>query len=210
MNIVSKGIFAAAIALVGATAAEAQVNCCPTGRIDTFVNNDVIANGCTCRIGPSGDVNGAILQIGDGSVIVLGRVNDVDESGLGDVIVGAGGWVKGSVSEVDAGSLVVRSGGSLEGNAVRDGRWRGQRHRRSWRRVQGRHRGVGARRCRGDNRVRQLRGIGRGARLRRRRRHRSAEDFVQGRRQRVRRRRRERWSSTAPSKAMRSRGAAAI
>jgi hypothetical protein len=103
--------------LAAATATTAQVECCalPNQTVSGFINNDVIATGCSCTIARSGSINGNLEQLGDGSLVIRGLVNGgVSESGLGNLTIDRG-YVKGDSLEADAGSLIVREGSIVEG-----------------------------------------------------------------------------------------------
>lgn len=107
---------ALALGLLGG--ASAAVNCAsfPNNTVNVFVNDDVVAAGVSCTIGPYGSVNGSVLQSGEGGLVIRGAVNGaVTEDGPGDVILGRGARVGGDVSEADGGNLALRGGASVDG-----------------------------------------------------------------------------------------------
>jgi hypothetical protein len=113
-----KTFFLGALALGLSTAASAAVNCAsyPNNTINNFVNDDVVAIGITCTIGPSASINGGVSQTGDGGLIIRGQVNGgVSEDGAGDVVIARGARVGGDVSEADIGNVSIRGGAALEG-----------------------------------------------------------------------------------------------
>ncbi|MBI3155234.1 MAG: hypothetical protein HYZ20_07475 [Burkholderiales bacterium] len=113
----NKLIPACLLALCAATPALAAVDCAgfPNQTISGFVNDDVVADGVSCTIAASGEVNGNLTQTGPGNLTVRGVVNGaVSESGDGSITI-ARGRIGGNVSEADAGNLVVRGGSSVNG-----------------------------------------------------------------------------------------------
>jgi hypothetical protein len=91
-----KAILGAAlvVGLVAPAAAAVNCNTFPNNTVNQFVNDEVIAIGYTCTIGPQASINGNVTQTGAGSLIIRGQVNGgVAEDGLGDVIVAFGARV---------------------------------------------------------------------------------------------------------------------
>ncbi len=114
----TKSSWIAALLLACAGTASAAVNCAsfPNATINQFVNDEVIAIGVSCTIGPMANINGNVIQSGAGSVVVRGIVNGgVSEDGPGDVIIAAGGRVAGDVSEADLGNVSSRGGATIDG-----------------------------------------------------------------------------------------------
>lgn len=110
-----KSLYVALLMSASGSALAVNCNSFPSNTITGFVNDDVLAVGYNCVIGPNAFVNGNVTQSGIGSVIVRGRINGgVMETGDGSISV-IGGNVQGEVSEADAGGIVVRGGGSVEG-----------------------------------------------------------------------------------------------
>jgi hypothetical protein len=113
-----KSIFGTLLTLGFATAATAAVNCnsFPNNTVNAFVNDDVVAVGYTCTIGPMGSVNGGLSQTGEGGLVIRGRINGaVSEAGPGDVVLARGAIVGGDVSEADIGNVSLRGGTSIDG-----------------------------------------------------------------------------------------------
>lgn len=113
-----KVLLGLALSLGLGSTASAAVNCAsfPNSTINQFVNDEVIAIGISCTIGPMGSVNGNVIQQGEGSLTIRGTVNGgVSESGPGDVIVARGARIGGDVSEADGGNVGIRGGSSVDG-----------------------------------------------------------------------------------------------
>jgi hypothetical protein len=106
------------IGLGAVASASAAVNCAafPNATINQFVNDDVIAVGVTCTIGPQASINGNVTQTGDGGLVIRGLVNGgVSESGPGDVVITRGARVAGDVAEADGGNVSLRGGATIDG-----------------------------------------------------------------------------------------------
>ena len=105
-----------ALGLLGSATAAVDCSTLPNYTVNNFVNDDVVAIGITCTIGPSGSVNGSLTQTGDGGLVIRGAVNGtVSETGMGDVLLARGARIAGDVSEADGGNIAVRGGASVDG-----------------------------------------------------------------------------------------------
>ena len=108
--------------LIGSAAAAVNCASLPNNTVNNFVNDDVVAIGITCTIGPSGSVNGSVTQTGDGGLVIRGVVNgSVSEAGPGDVVLARGARIAGDVSEADGGNIAVRGGASMDGAVEESG-----------------------------------------------------------------------------------------
>jgi hypothetical protein len=117
-DMLKKILIGTLIGLGAAASASAAVNCAsfPNATINQFVNDDVVAVGVTCTIGPQASINGGVTQTGDGGLIIRGIVNGaVSEAGPGDVVIARGARVAGDVSEADGGNVSLRGGATIDG-----------------------------------------------------------------------------------------------
>jgi hypothetical protein len=109
------------IGMIGSVAAATNCNSFPNNVVTGNVNDDVVADGYTCTIAGSAFVNGNVLQIGEGDLVIRGIVNGaVEEAGNGSITL-AKGQVGGNVSEADAGNITIRGGSTLKGSVEEAG-----------------------------------------------------------------------------------------
>jgi hypothetical protein len=109
------------IGMIGPAAAATNCNSFPNNVVTGNVNDDVFADGYTCTIAASAFVNGNVLQVGEGNLVIRGIVNGAaEEAGNGSIIV-AKGEVGGNLSEADAGNITIRGGSTIKGNVEEAG-----------------------------------------------------------------------------------------
>ena len=104
------------IGMIGSAAAATNCSSFPDNVVTGNVNDDVFASGYTCTIAASAFVNGNVLQVGDGDLVIRGIVNGAaEETGIGSIIV-AKGEVGGNLTEADAGNITIRGGSTIKGS----------------------------------------------------------------------------------------------
>ena len=109
------------IGMIGSAAAATNCSSFPNNVVTGNVNDDVFASGYTCTIAASAFVNGNVLQVGDGDLVIRGIVNGAaDETGNGSIIV-AKGEVGGNLTEADAGNITIRGGSTIKGSVEEAG-----------------------------------------------------------------------------------------
>ena len=67
--------------LIGSAAAAVNCASLPNNTVNNFVNDDVVAIGITCTIGPSGSVNGSVTQTGDGGLAIRALLEKSPDAG---------------------------------------------------------------------------------------------------------------------------------
>jgi hypothetical protein len=109
------------IGMIGSAAAATNCSSFPDNVVTGNVNDDVFASGYTCTIAASAFVNGNVLQVGDGDLVIRGIVNGAaEETGNGSIIV-AKGEVGGNLTEADAGNITIRGGSTIKGSVEEAG-----------------------------------------------------------------------------------------
>lgn len=109
------------IGMIGSAAAATNCSSFPNNVVTGNVNDDVFASGYTCTIAASAFVNGNVLQVGDGDLVIRGIVNGAaEETGNGSIIV-AKGEDGGNLTEADAGNITIRGGSTIKGSVEEAG-----------------------------------------------------------------------------------------
>ena len=110
------------LGMVGTASAAVNCNTFPNSTVTGNVNDDVEASGYTCTIASSGFINGALLQTGEGSLVIRGVINgEVSEAGNGDVTINGGQGRRQRQSKPTAAIWCFRDGGSANGGLEESG-----------------------------------------------------------------------------------------